>query len=147
MSRANRVLAIALGVIVVLAVIGAVVSSGRARPQFAAGTPEATVQSYLDAVLDGRQADAAKLLDPSGECGVEDLERSRYPGVDATRVVLVGSSVDGSSASVEVELVFSSGDPFGSSEFAEKHTYRLTRSGSAWVLSGTPWPLYECWKE
>jgi hypothetical protein len=64
-----------------------------------------------------------------------------------TRVVLLDSSVDGTSATVEVEVVFSTGDPFSGSEYTETHTYRLTRSGSTWVLAGTPWPLYECWKE
>ncbi len=147
MSRANRILAIALGAIIVLAIIAAVVSAGRSAPQFAAGSPEATVQTYLDAALDGRHADAARLLDPSGDCGVEDLERASYPGLGRTRVVLLDSSVESTSATVEVEVVFSTGDAFSGSEYTETHTYRLMRSGSTWVLAGTPWPLYECWKE
>lgn len=147
MSRANRILAIALGAIAVLALVAAVISAGRPTERFDAGTPEATVQAYVEAALDGRADEAARWLDPRGDCDVEDLDRAGLAGMTATRVVLADSRTSGDSATVEVELVFGSGGPFDSSEYREKHTYRLTRSQGTWLLTGIPWPLYDCWKE
>lgn len=147
MSRANRILAIALGAIVVLAVVAAIISAGRPAARFEPGTPEATVQSYVEAALDGRADEAARWLDPAGDCGAQDLDRAGAYGMTATRVVLVDSTVSGETATVQVALVLGSGGPFDSSEYREEHTYRLTRSGGTWLLTGIPWPLYECWKE
>jgi hypothetical protein len=146
MSRANRILAIALGAIAVLAVVAAVISAGRPTERFDPGTPEAAVQAYVEAALDGRSDEAARWLDPAGDCDVSDLDRAGT-GMTATRVVLADSRTSGDSATVEVELVFGSGGPFDSSEYREQHTYRLTRSGGSWLLTGVPWPLYDCWKE
>jgi hypothetical protein len=122
MSRANRILTIALAVIVVLAVVAALVSRTRSASELQPGSPEATVQAYVDAALAGM-------------------------GMQTTRVVLVDSSVEGSTATVRVDLVYASGNPFDPSEFSDRQTYHLARSGSGWVLTGVPWPLFECWKE
>lgn len=151
MSRANRILLIALAAIVVLAVVAAVVSATRPTAELEAGSPEATVQAYVDATLAGRVDEAARLLDPAGECGVEDLQRSTGMGMQMARVVLVDSATEGSgegsTATVQVELVYASGGPFDTSEYRDKHTYRLVRSDGRWLLTGVPWPLYDCWKE
>ena len=147
MSRPNRILAIALGAIAVLAIVAAVVSAGRPAARLDPGTPEATVQAFVEAALAGRSDEAARWLDPAGECGAQDLDRARTYGMTAGRVVLVDSTVSGDSATVQVEVVLGSGGPFDSSEYREEHTYRLTRSGGAWLLTGVPWPLYDCWKE
>lgn len=147
MNRANRILAIALGVIILLAIIAAVVSAGRPVAQLEPGSPEATVQAYVDAALDGRNDEAARWLDPAGECTAEHLERAGTYTMAPTRMVLVDSTVTGETATVRVELVSGSGGPFDSSEYREQHTYRLTRTNGTWLLTGTPWPLYECWKE
>jgi hypothetical protein len=147
MSRANRILTIALAVIVVLAVVAALVSRTRSAPELEPGSPEATVQAYVDAALAGKSDEAARLLEPGGECSADDLARTTGMGAPSVRVVLVHSSVEGSTATVEVKLVYATGDPFTASEYTEPHIYRLKRSGNAWVLTGVPWPLVECWKE
>lgn len=147
-NRANRILAIALGAIIVFAIGAAVVAAGRPATRLDPGTPEATVQAYVDAALAGRSDEAARWLDPAGECGAQDLDQAGAFGTDlGARVVLVDSIVNGDSATVQVEVVLGSGGPFDSAEFREQHTYRLTRSGGTWLLTGVPWPLYDCWKE
>jgi hypothetical protein len=148
MSRANRILAIALGAIVVLAVVAAVISANRPTAELEPGSPEATVQAYVGAALDGKVDEAARWLDPSGDCDVDDLTHTSSSGTPTVRVVLVDSATEGSgegsTATVQVELVYSSGGPFDTSEFSDKHTYHLKRSGSTWVLTGVPWPLFGC---
>ncbi|MDC5697244.1 hypothetical protein OO014_08235 [Intrasporangium calvum] len=147
MSRANRILAIALAGIVVLAVVAALVSRGRPSARLDAGSPEAAVQAYVDAALDGRADEAARWLDPAGDCDVGDLDRAGTSGMSATRVVLVDSTQNADSATVRVDLVFGSGGPFETSEYREPQSYRLVRSSGDWRITGVPWPLYDCWKE
>ena len=48
---------------------------------------------------------------------------------------------------VRVDVVMSSGGPLDGSEYAEKHTFRLSRAGGDWLITGTPWPMYDCSKE
>jgi hypothetical protein len=45
---------------------------------------------------------------------------------------------------VQVELTMGGGDgPFGSG-YRETATFQLTRAGSGWLLTGSPWPLFDC---
>ena len=144
MTRAGLVLAVALAGIVLLAVITALVWPHRAPTQLPPGSPQATVQAYLAAVLDGRTDAAAALLDPAGACDVTDLDRVGGLPPQGVRVVLLDATVRGDTATVRVELVYGADDPFGLSEHRERHTYRLARADGAWRLAGTPWPLYTC---
>ena len=47
----------------------------------------------------------------------------------------------------QVDVVMSTGGPFDSSEYAEEHTFRLTRAGDEWLITGEPWPMFACAKE
>lgn len=142
-SRANRTLAMVVGGIVVLAVVAAIFSATRPATSFDQATPQGTVQAYLRAVFKGDHEEAARFLDPAGSCDVEDLDRNGT--VDSPRVVLRETSTQADSSRVTVRVVRSSeGGPFDTYEATEDHTYRLTRSGGRWVLTGTPWPLYDC---
>lgn len=141
-ERPTRVLVIVVGVIVLLAVAAAVLSATRPDTELSRGTPERTVQAYLQAVSDGDTEEAAELIEPGSDCESEDLDRAYYP--DSARVVLLDSETEGERARVEVEVISSSGGPFDSSEYTEKHIFRLVRSGGTWLLGGAPWPLYDC---
>ena len=63
------------------------------------------------------------------------------------RVVLRDTEVDGDSARVEVDVVMSSGDLFGGSEYSETHTFRLGKVGQEWKVQGVPWPMYDSIRE
>lgn len=145
-SRPHRVLAIGVAVIVFIAVVAAVVSATRSAPTYGEGTPERAVQRFLTATLDGDYEAATELLAADSSCDVEDFDQSYVP--DDVRVVLHGTDVqEDRSASVHVEIVFGTGDPFGGSEYSEEHRYRLTKTGEEWLIEGEPWPLYECGTE
>ena len=142
-SRPNRILAIVLGVIAVIGVAAGVLSVTRHGPEYGRGTPEGVVQAYLTAVVDGDHQDAAELLTQS-PCTVEDLDRAYLP--EDVRVVLRDTEVDGDTSQVKVDVVMSSGGPLDGSEYSEEHTFRLARAGGDWLITGTPWPMYECSK-
>lgn len=142
MTRANRVVAVVVGVVVVVAVVAAVFASRRPVAQFQRGTPEWTVQAYIESLLKGDTDGAAAYLASDSECDAQDLDEVRM--ADSTRVVLDDSRVEGDSARVAVEVAISSGGPLDGSEYRESHTFRLSRSGQEWRLTGVPWPLYDC---
>ncbi len=143
-SRPNRVLALVVGLIAVIGVVAGVLSATRQVPKYDRGTPEGLVQAYLTAVIDGDHQDAVAFLTPESSCTVEDLDRAYVP--DDVRVVLRDTEVDGDTAQVKVDVVMSSGGPLEGSEYAEEHTFRLTRAGGDWLITGAPWPMYECSK-
>lgn len=144
-SRTDRVLTIVLGVVVVVAVVAVVVSASRDTTPHEEGTPAAAVHTYLSAVIDGDNQEAADLLAVDSPCDVTDLDRADVP--DDVRVVLRDTEVDGADAQVEVEVVMSSGDLVGGSEHAEEHTFRLVGADGGWLITGVPWPAYDCGKE
>ncbi|HEX6877272.1 MAG TPA: hypothetical protein VF165_16570 [Nocardioidaceae bacterium] len=143
-SRPNRILAIVVGVIAVIGVVAGVLSATRQVPKYERGTPVGVVQAYLTAVIDGDHQDAVGLLEGS-TCTVGDLDRAYLP--DDVRVVLRDSEVAGDAAQVKVDVVMPSEGPLDGSEYVEKHTFRLTRTGGQWLISGSPWPMYECGME
>jgi hypothetical protein len=143
-NRPNRILATVVGVVVVVAVVAAVLSATRVTPEYDRATPEGVVQAYLTAVVDGHNQDAAGFLDQGG-CTVEDLDRVYRP--DELRAVLRDTEVDGDTAQVRVDLVMSSGGPLDGSEYTEEQTFRLARDDGTWLITGEPWPMYDCIKE
>lgn len=144
-SRPNRILAIVVGVVAVIGVVAAVLSATRDVPTYDRGAPEGVVQAYLTAVIDGDHQGAVQFLADVSPCTVEDLDRAYVS--EGVRVLLRDTEVDGDAAQVRVDVVMSSGGPLDGSEYAEKHTFRLSRAGGDWLITGTPWPMYECSKE
>ena len=141
-SRANQVLVVVLGLVVVVAVVAVIVSASRDTSSPEAGTPAGVVQDYLTAVTEGDHEEAADLIAPESPCDITDLDRAYVPA--DVRVVLRDTDVDGDTAQVRVEVVMSSDDLLGGSEYAEAHTFRLVSTERGWLVTGVPWPAYDC---
>jgi sugar lactone lactonase YvrE len=91
--------------------------------------------------LVGKNAEAAKLLSPDSVCTVTDIDRAYV--VDTARVVLVDSTVKRATAEVRVRVEIPSGSPLGD-VMTKDHTFRLVNSEGAWLVTGIPWPLFDC---
>ena len=141
--RPNRVLAVVVGGIALVALVAAVLAATRSEPEFDPATPEGTVQGYLQAVFDEDEDEALSYLAADTAC-----DRDDFRGVvtsESARVVLRGAEVDGEVATVEVEIAYTGGQgPFDTYEWSEEQTFELEREGDRWVLIGEPWPLYFC---
>lgn len=142
MNRPNRVLMLLVGAILAVAVVAAVLSATRSPAAYDPDSPEGTVQAYLEAALQGDNEEAAGYFAADSGCDAEDLDRAHV--TDSARVVLVDTDVEGDRARVDVEVAYSSGGPFDTSEYTEDQTFRLARAGQQWELTGTPWPLFGC---
>lgn len=135
-------LALVVAAVAVLAVVAAVISAARPAETFDTGSPEGTVQAYLRAVLDGDSAVAAEHFAPDTGCDADDLDRVFLD--DPARVLLVDTELDTTTARVRVQVVRGTGGLVDPSEYTEDTTFRLVRNGDRWLLTGTPWPLYDC---
>lgn len=139
----NRILALLVGAVVLLAVLAGVVTGRRTPPDLDPHTPAGVVQEYLKAVIIGNYPAAARLLSPSSGCIASDLASAYAPG--SAQIVLDHTAVNGDHAVVTVDVTEGSrDDPFGSSGFS--HTERITvqRDGGVWKITGSPWLLPSC---
>lgn len=131
-----------VGGIVLLALVAGVVAALQPEGEFEPGTPEAAVQGYIRAVVDGDEEEAAGYLASDSPCDAADLDA--FPIRSADRVVLVGSEVEGDSARVEVNFSFTSDGPFDTYEYTEERPFELVREAGEWRITGEPWPVYSC---
>ncbi len=134
---------VAAGLIVVAAVATSVAVPPRTEVT-APASPEAAAQAYVREVLEQDPSDAAGLLSSSSPCDEAALE-SAYVPADAF-VTLVGVRVADARALVEVSVTAGSAS-LVPAEWSEEHILTLTREGGRWLLSGTPWPTWDCTKD
>ncbi|QFG68311.1 hypothetical protein [Ornithinimicrobium pratense] len=141
-DRATRILLAAVTGLLLLAAVAAVLSVTRQGPEYAEGSPEATVQSYIVAAVAKDGEEAVRHLDPADGCTARHVEQSRTrPG---SRVVLRGTSTDGDRATVRLDVVSTSGGPLSTSEWTSQETLELRQVEGEWLVTGTPWPVRTC---
>ena len=139
--NANFYLAVLIATIFAIALIFAI-SSQNSVKVLDNGTPEATVQSYLQALNDGRSEDAAALFASKSSCTVEDIDRAY---IDKNAQVSLDKTVMTNSTSAIVYVSIQRNDaPLIADPYTESQDYRLTKEDGIWKLSGIPWPLYDC---
>ena len=134
-------LAIVFGLIVAAVAIVAVLSTTKSAVVMDRSTPAGSVQAYLKAVLVGKDTEAAMWLSPTGTCTVSDIDRAYI--ANTARVLFVDSTTTASTSEVRLRVEIPSGSPLGD-VMTEDHTVRLIKSGARWLITGIPWPLYDC---
>jgi hypothetical protein len=140
-KTANFYLALIISVVFVIALILAI-SSGNSVKNMAKGSPEAAVQQYLKAVIEGRNQEAADFFSSNNKCTIYDIDRA-YIEQDAQVSLDKTVKSDDKSAIVYVSIQRSGGllleDPY-----TESQTFRMIFENSEWKIDGIPWPLYNC---
>jgi hypothetical protein len=107
-------------------------------------SPEGQVQDYVQAVLDGDVHAAHDHLGTAAgaRCSVAELRRAGVP--EGLTVSLDQVRRVGAGAEVVVRLrSVARPDPFGGGG-PELETFELVREHGRWVITGEPWPLYDC---
>lgn len=137
-SSTLRSLFVLLGLIAVTALV--FVASRSDTASFEVGSPEATVQAYLQAMVDRDNDRALSYFVADTKCDSSDLDR-QYLSSDMT-VDLVSSNITGDRAQVKIRARYSNEDLFGG--WSEDHTIGLSRIDGSWKITGIPWPLYDC---
>jgi hypothetical protein len=111
--------------------------------EFAAGTPEATVQAFFKAMSERDSEEAIKYFVSDSPCELFELDRQSLS--QEITIDLVESEVSSNEAKVKVRIRYSSNDMV--SGWKEDQVIRLVKESSAWLITGTPWPLYDCEQE
>lgn len=137
----NRVLAVIIGFVILAVAVATLLSATKTAVVLDRSTPTGSVQIYLKAILSGKNVAAAKMLSPSSTCTIEDVDRAHV--VHTARVLLLDATTNGGNAEVRVRVEIPSVDPLGDS-MTEDHTFRLINMNRSWLLTGVPWPLYDC---
>jgi hypothetical protein len=142
-GRADLVLAAAVGAVVVVAGVTAVVVAERDVPQPPAGSPQAVVRDYLGSLASGDLTGALEQLEPGSDCGLDDLAQAYLP--DSLRVVLESTEGDDEATVVTVAITENPDeDLLGSGGWSHDERILLTRTDGAWWITGEPWPMYAC---
>lgn len=136
----NVVLAIITGLIVIVAIFAAIFANRDETARWAPDSPEATVQAYVQAVVDQDYPAALRHLDPALACNVSYFEQSYYP--QDTAISFFQANVDGDRATVAVEIG-SYDEPFFDT-FVHQEQFDLLQTDTGWMITGSPWPVYIC---
>lgn len=137
----STVVLTSIGVVVALLVVVAIVFALQPPTQFDPGTPEGTAQGYFQALNDGDTRLAESFM-------TEDLRRACqddwwYFDPDSTnRVLITGSLIDGTTATIEVDIESSYGDgPFDGGSYRHDERLSMERHGEIWFISEPAWPM------
>lgn len=141
MARADRVLAAAVGIIVVAAVAAAVVATQRESHAYPTGSPAAVVQEYLTDLADHDPVSAADLLAGTSPCAASDVTAAYLP--EGFRAELLEETVSTDTALVRVRITEGSGDLFGGG-WSHDESIPLVLEDGQWRITGAPWPMGWC---
>lgn len=137
----NQVLLVIVVFTLVLAAVAAFLTSSRETKEYAPNTPQGVVQLFLQAVIDGKNEDAAAYFSQTSSCDATDIDRSWIP--DTVRVNLTNTQIEADRAFIDVAVDINQDQLFGDL-YTEKHNFRLARESGSWKILGIPWPLYSC---
>lgn len=138
-SRPAAVLGFVAALVVVLAVVAAVISATRDRPELDPATPEGVVQLYVTALYDDDVAGAVEYLDPALGCS-ERLPEVYLP--ETARVAVGPVTRTGERATVDLRIE----EGAALSSWTHRETFTLRRDGETWLITGDPWPIWQCEK-
>lgn len=148
-GAASNLILITIGVAIVVLVAVSIFFAAQPATEFDPDTPEGTAQGYFEAINDGDEDLASTFMTDDlrescdGHWWYDEMER-------ASRVVITGTKIDGSTAKVEVEITVSYGDePFGGGSYDQGETINMERVGNVWLISRPTWPMdrYACGEE
>lgn len=131
-----------MGATLAVVVVVAIVLALQPPKQFGIGTPEATVQDYLQAVIDGDQSEVALLMTPEllERCGNDLIQLRHSP--DSFRAVIVDTNPIGDRTAVSVEITEGSDGGIFSSSWTFDETLIVAHDGDGWLIAEPPWPIY-----
>ena len=144
LSNSNRIL-VWIAIAIVVALIVAAIAGGNVRT-FDADTPEGVVQRYLDATIDGDEAQADGYLTAALATRCDDAFEIGFRGRDndTYRIALTDVSINADHATVEVSVTEGDAGAFDSYSYTHDERYELTRVAGVWKIDDQTWPWHGC---
>ena len=149
----------ALGVLVVAAVIGALISGDDQPELFPEDVPEGITQRYVLAMIDGDLDEAWGYLSPELQagCALEEWREvtRRQNHLEESQILLDEvNRINDTEVTVSLNRRrFSQSEPFDFSFSPEGSTYHFEefrlkkQEDNAWRISQLPWPVFRCPEE
>lgn len=137
LSRSTLLAAVVGGLVLVALVL---VVTQRDPVRLPPDSPEATVQAFLQSIVDG--APDTSLLAPDTCPGGLD---THFHDDDRLRATVVDSATDGDLAEVTLSITEFRGSGVIDDGYQHDETYRLARTGDGWRITGFDWPFDTCW--
>ncbi|NNF63631.1 MAG: hypothetical protein HKN07_05165 [Acidimicrobiia bacterium] len=138
----NRVLAI-VGGLAVIAVILTVVVGNRAPAPLDPGTPQATVQTFVQAMIDGDLSLAEEQLSTTLSDDCRSQLRNAWID-DSVRVALDDVEIDEDRATVTATIQTGSTGLFDSYRGSNESVYELVFESGEWRIDHAGWPYFYC---
>lgn len=136
-SRPALLAAVVGGLLLVALVL---VVTQREPAQLPPDSPQATVQAFLQSIVDG--APDTSLLAPDTCPGGVD---THFHDDDRLRATVVESATDGDLAEVTLSITEFHGSGVIDDGYQHDETYRLARTADGWRITGFDWPFDACW--
>ena len=140
----SRLPLIAMGAIVVLAILVALGIGLRGVEDYPEGSPEAALQAFLQAALDGDDDETIAALVPEAreQCRREIRLDGGAWSSPGTGFELDELAVDGETATGEVTMRSDDGDPFGGSSRRGTFRFELHDVDDEWLIAEADWPWW-----
>jgi len=139
---------IAVAFLVTLVIVSIYIATTRENEPLIEGSPERTVQIYIENILDSNPLKAYELIskDLQDNCGYTEFintSGSSYGPDEVQTITLVKSEIIGDEAFVTVETsTIETSIPLGSSEHKNRQTYLLIKEDMEWKIIETSFPIY-----
>lgn len=131
------------GGLAVLALLTIALLALREPTNFEPGTPEAVVQDYLQAVLDGDERSAVAFFASGSACAADDFTNRR--DVTNVRITLLETETFANAeAAVDVRIRFDEPGLDVITPYDIDERFDLVIESREWRITGTPWPLFFC---
>lgn len=141
-TRSSSILT-AIGLLVAVLVVVAVVLALRPTEVFDPTTPEGTAQGYYEAVIDGDENLAFSYT-------TEELREACggtfgfYEEGEDARIVITDSDTRGDTTRLDVVIEVQYGEnPFSAGSYKRDETITMERRGDRWLISKPTWPMYQ----
>lgn len=138
----NLVLAI-VGGLAVVAVIITIAVGGSAPTRLDPGTPEATVQTFVQAMIDGDVSLAEEQLSTTLSDDCRRQLRNAWID-DSVRVALEDVEIDDDVATVTANIQTGSSGLFDSYRGSNDSIYELVLESGEWRIVHAGWPYFYC---
>ncbi|GAC1474107.1 MAG: hypothetical protein PVSMB7_28810 [Chloroflexota bacterium] len=131
----------AVGLLLIVGIVVAVVGTRSNGTSYPANSPEGTVQRYV-VLLQSGKVDRAYAMTDLIDTRQEFHNQFDSWNKDSHRVTLVHTYKHGSEASVTVDVGTFSGGPYGASDNTQRTTFTLQRHGVGWRIVGPEYLPY-----
>jgi hypothetical protein len=134
-------LGLAIGAVVMLAVVGILLAEVRRNTTYPEGSPQRAVQSYLEEIGKDAKVTAFSYVAKESPCTQQDMDASFGASIKRTYVQFAHMEEDRGTIGMRLELGYRG---VFDSRVTLDRTFSLVRENGEWKLTKRIWPMETC---